>query len=114
MRILDDAQARAALLPPTARGTFVVFFVGREPIDDVALDDMNALIEAAPVRLNAAMVEAECSVVADWFRIDQFPAMAVVFDGMLFAVEFECTRTNCEQLIRVAASQLEQFRAWEG
>ncbi len=43
--------------------------------------------------------------VCGWFSPSEAPAVAVVFDGVILALEHDCTVDACRRLLRVAAAQ---------
>lgn len=47
---------------------------------------------------------------ADWFGIVEFPAVAIVEDGMLVAIEHECTQQACERVMAQARARGPQLR----
>ena len=44
-----------------------------------------------------------------WFNLSEEPTVAVVLDGVILALESECTDEACRRLLRVAEAQRRRF-----
>lgn len=94
---LDSSAARAALLPGGAE-LFVVLFWRSGDATSVAWRRHCERV-AWPRELCAVAVDLEAAPeIAAWFEPRIVPMLAVVTDGALLAVEYECTTEACHQL----------------
>ena len=113
MQVWTETQARAALLPPSAKGIAIVLFVDDSTLCAENIARFKELVGDLALCSGIVARGDGSSEVARWFRINQFPAMAVIFDGMLLSVEYECSPGTCERVGREAIEQYRLFSKFE-
>ena len=105
LSLTDDQDARC-LMPGPEHQLFAVLIHGST--------DENACSEATCFHayewpddfVVAELNRAKAVQTAKWFGFGQEAAMAVIFDGVVLALDTECTDEACERLVRVAREQL--------
>lgn len=93
-----------SLLPGGTRGTLLVLFV-----DESSTTSTLQFSEAASHLSIRAGVAHAASVprLAKWYGIDQFPAVAMISDGVLLALETDCSDSSCKRVLEWARGTLE-------
>lgn len=104
-----DQQARP--LGPGQKGTYVVLFVSDEMEERKAFEERFAKLEL-PRRMPRVVVDVGgAKETARWFGIRKTPALAVIHDGALLSIEYQCEEGVCGRLIGFATQQLSSLEA---
>lgn len=111
MNLYHDDNAASALLPGRADGDHVVLFFRHD--DDGSSGHLQRFAALPwPTRWSASAVNVErAPETARWFGLQETPAVAVIRDGALLALEFDCSEDVCQRVLALASSQRRQLVA---
>lgn len=56
--------------------------------------------------------QGESGQLAGWYGVVNFPAVAIVDEGMLVAIEHECSSDACERLQEVARARASELKGF--
>lgn len=111
VNLYHDDHAARALLPGHTDGDHVVLFF--RPQDRDAADHLQRFSSLPwPPRWSAAAVDVDCAPdTARWFGLSLTPAVAVIRDGALLALEFDCSDDVCHRVLAWASTQRRHMAA---
>ena len=103
-QICSDEDASFLMPGQGGQPTVVLFCGAQAPVVDKARGISTRA--GLPDQWSLAVVDPDEAVeTARWFGVSDQPAMGVVFDGALLAVEYECSTEAFERLLHVARQQ---------
>ena len=99
----EDAQI---LLPGQGGGLFAVLFSNSTRPGAEALEARFSELQW-PADLRQVIVDTRtASASAEWFGLGEGPAMALICEGSLLAVEYECSDGVCDRILKIGYQQL--------
>lgn len=114
MSIWTEEEAKRNLLPPEAQGLAVVLFISCAEREAEAIEKFEHAVATSRFLSGVVELEGKNEAIASWFRLDpEQPTLAVIFDGMVLAIERECSEGSCQRAIRDALDQYRLFCGME-
>lgn len=94
----------ASMLAPGTERPTIVLFCTEHPSTDALRDAFQRVSWPAGYRVSLVEVGTQ-PVERRWFPLHEPPVVAVVLDGAVLALEYECSADACRRLVRVAEQQ---------
>ena len=114
MKELRTSDERAALLPSGSNALFVVLFWRKSNPTAAAFRRQCSEI-VWPRWFRTVSVDLDTAAeVAAWFETPIVPMLAVVTDGAMLCVEYDCTIEACRKLADCGRSQYSMMRSMSG
>ena len=111
MNILNSDQLASTLMPGQGPGLQVVLFWQQEDKDSAeALESFRRMNWPNECQVSVLDV-SNAPLTTSWFGIQSTPALGIVSDGALLAVEHQCSEIVCDRLLSIAHSQVRDLAA---
>jgi hypothetical protein len=106
-----DVRGRSRLLPGGSGGLYVVVFWRAS--DPVASDFRRACADIVWPQgcIPVAVDLDQAPEMIDWFELSTVPMLAVISDGSLLGLEYECTVDACRRLVESGFRQYSLMRS---